>query len=176
MRSQSPEGTENYRSYKTGAATRPVQHLSSLFFTNGRLVGAIPTCSHVRCVGLSGDGLARVPCGRRVFLIPGRRLSCRVHLRPSLALAVCHEALDHISQEQRRPHMLGAGFLLSVTAALVEHVRVCCRGSLGRARAASVTAARVSMCSADVVCALCEPHTSCSPLLSSRPLRSIVRC
>jgi hypothetical protein len=61
-------------------------------------------------------------------------------------LAVCHEALDHISQEQRRPHMLCAGFLLLVTAALVEHVRVCCRGSLGRARAASVTAARVSMC------------------------------
>ena len=69
-------------------------------------------------------------------------------------LAVCHEALDHISQEQRRPHMLCAGFLLLVTAALVEHVRVCCRGSLGRARAASVTAARVSMCSANVVGAL----------------------
>jgi hypothetical protein len=50
--------------------------------------------------------------------------------------------------------MLCAGFLLLVTAALVEHVRVCCRGSLGRARAASVTAARVSMCSANVVGAL----------------------
>ena len=50
--------------------------------------------------------------------------------------------------------MLCAGFLLLVTAALVEHVRVCCRGSLGGARAASVTAARVSMCSANVVGAL----------------------
>jgi hypothetical protein len=50
--------------------------------------------------------------------------------------------------------MLCAGFLLLVTAALVEHVRVCCRGSLGRARAASVTAARASMCSAHVVGAL----------------------
>ena len=37
-------------------------------FTNGRLVGAIPTCSHVRCVGLSGDGPALVPRGGRVFL------------------------------------------------------------------------------------------------------------
>ena len=101
-----------------GAATLPYfgpsrAQLSSLsIFTNGRLVGAIPTCSHVRCVGLSGDGPALVPRGGRVFLIPGRRPSCRVHWRPSLALAVCHEALDHISQGQRRPHMLCAGFLL----------------------------------------------------------------
>ena len=41
-----------------------------------------------------------------------------------------------------------------VTAALVEHVRVCCRGSLGRARAASVTAARVSMCTRAVALSL----------------------
>jgi hypothetical protein len=82
VRSQSPEGTENYRSYKTGAATlftlvlltrrapASASSICSLFFTNGRRVGAIPTCSHVRCVGLSGDGPALVPRGRRVFLIP----------------------------------------------------------------------------------------------------------
>ena len=125
VRSQSPEGTENYRYYKQEPprslqlvvllATSGAQNVGrsvTLFFTNGRRVGAIPTCSHVRCVGLSGDGPALVPRGGRVFLIPGRRPSCRVHWRPSLALAVCHEALDHISQGQRRPHMLCAGFLL----------------------------------------------------------------
>ena len=44
-----------------GAATLPylgrrAPSFPLSIFTNGRLVGAIPTCSHVRCVGLSGDG------------------------------------------------------------------------------------------------------------------------
>jgi len=98
VRSQSPEGTENYRSYKTGAATlfsltrAPVgaaSSICSLFFTNGRLVGAIPTCSHVRCVGLSGDGPALVPRGRRVFLIPLSRPSCRLAFEAESRVGPC---------------------------------------------------------------------------------------
>lgn len=101
VRSQSPEGTENYRSYKTGAATRrslvfylrrapaSASSICSLFFTNGRRVGAIPTCSHVRCVGLSGDGPALVPRGRRVFLIPLSRPSCRLAFEAESRVGPC---------------------------------------------------------------------------------------
>ena len=72
VRSQSPEGTENYR------FTNRSRHALFLPFHEWSPVGAIPACSLVRCVGLSGDSRPWCLVAVAWVLITVSRPSCRM--------------------------------------------------------------------------------------------------
>ena len=82
VRSQSPEGTENYR-----FTNRSRLALSYVTFSRMVARGRHTACSRVRCVGLSGDSPASVPRGCRVFLIPPTHPAIRQPIQATFAHA-----------------------------------------------------------------------------------------